>query len=117
MFCASCIEEHFREILKKKLALFRQRNSILDIITVPKTLAQRKIISRLITSHQGDSSDIFSYDCPHCRKVVKEAPVLAYQLRSLLSEARTLLSGYLADDDMPPADELPVTFFFDSLFE
>jgi hypothetical protein len=70
----------------------------------------------MITAHHGDSRDIFSYDCPHCRKVVNEAPVVAYQLRSLLSEARPLLSGYLADDDMLPTVKLPVTFF-NSLFE
>jgi len=41
---------------------------------------------------------------------------VAYQLRSLLSEARPLLSAYLPDDDMLPTDKLPVTVF-DSLFE
>jgi hypothetical protein len=70
----------------------------------------------MITLYHGDSSEIFSYNCPQCRKVVKEAPVVAYQLRSLLSEARPLLSAYLADDDMLPTNKLPVTFF-DSLFE
>ena len=115
-FCASCIEEHFRGSLEKKIARFRQQNGIPNIIPLPKTLAQRQRVSRMITSHHGDSSDIFSCDCPHCRKVVKEAPVVAYQLRSLLSEARPLLSAYLPDDDMLPTDKLPVTVF-DSLFE
>ena len=79
-------------------------------------MAQRQNISRMITSYRGDSSNIFSYDYPHCLKVMKEAPVLAYQLRSLLSEARPLLLAYLADDDILPTDEFSLTFF-DSLFK
>ena len=111
MFCALCIQQHFHGILKKKLAWFHQQNDILNIIRLPKSLMQHQNISRIITSHHGDSSNIFSYDCPHCCKVVKEAPVMAYQLRSLLSEARPLLSAYLANDDILPTDELPLTFF------
>ena len=41
---------------------------------------------------------------------------MAYQLRSLLFEARPLLSAYLVDDDILPTNELPLTFF-NSLFE
>ena len=99
-----------------KIARFCQQNDIPDFIPFPKTLAQRQKVSKMITLYHGDSSEIFSYNCPQCRKVVKEAPVVAYQLRSLLSEARPLLSAYLADDDMLPTNKLPVTFF-DSLFE
>lgn len=114
-FCALCIERHFRGHLSKKLARFSLDNLIRDIIPLPKTLVQRQNVSRVISSHGGDTSAIFSYQCPNCRKVVKEAPVVAYQLRSLLSEARPLLLASLPDDDIPPTD-FPLTLF-DSLFE
>jgi hypothetical protein len=59
---------------------------------------------------------IFSYQCPQCRGVVREAPVMAYQLRSLLSATRAALSD--ANDNILPTVELPVTStFFNSLFE
>jgi hypothetical protein len=115
-FCALCIRECFRAKLVNNLSRFRQENDVMENMPLPKTSAQRRKLTRLITSYGGDSAMIFTYQCPQCRGIVKEAPVMAYQLRSLLSATRAVLSD--ANDDILPTVELPVTStFFNSLFE
>ena len=116
-FCAVCIQEQFRGRLMKNISRFRQENKIFEPISLPKTLAQRKKLTRLIMSYQGDSTKVFSYQCPQCRGVVEKAPIIAYQLRSLLCVVRAALPAD-TDNDRLPTDGFPVTAaFFDSLFK
>lgn len=110
-FCASCIREHFHESLRKKLANFCKEKSIYVTLSPSTTLVQMQELSRIITAYAGDVSKIFSYQCPQCRGCVTKPPILVYQFRSLVSEARTALSEYMNDTDGNPSDEVPVAFF------
>jgi hypothetical protein len=99
------------------ISQFRQENEIFEPIRLPKTLRQRQNLTRLITSYRGDSTKVFSYQCPQCRGLVEKAPVIAYQFRSLLRAVRAALPAD-TDDKGLPTDDFPVTAtFFDSLFE
>lgn len=113
-FCAVCIREHFRQILKKNIAAYRQEKGISVDLPFPTTSAERKELSALIKFSLGDPRRIFFYNCPQCRGNVMKAPVVAYQLRSLLSETRVALSEHLNDETH--TDDLPNAFFH-SLFE
>ena len=118
-FCASCIRKHFGECLIKKLADFREEKHIDDDLPLPTTSAQLRELSRKIKSWRGDTCQIFSYQCPQCCGVVTKAPIAAYQLRTLVIEARITLSAYLNDvnDNSFPAEGFSGATYFDSLFK
>jgi len=116
-FCALCIREQFCGRLMNNISQFCQENEIFEPICLPKTLAQRQKLTRLITSYRGDSRKVFSYQCPQCRGLVEKAPVIAYQFRLLLRAVRAALPADTGDNGLP-TDEFPVTAtFFESLFE
>ena len=96
-FCAVCIREHFCQNLKTNLAKYQQHKGVAVDLPFPTPSAERKELSDLIKLTLGDPRLMFSYKRPQCRANVRKAPVVAYQLRSLLSETRVALSEYLID--------------------